>query len=61
MKNYQILLALATIVVLIALDGQAAGEDGLAMYGWLMRGVVWLIIFVNGIVFYEGVRAYTQE
>lgn len=56
MKNYQIILALVTIVTLTAIDNQAV--ENLPMYGWLFRGLVWLIVFVNIIVFYEGVRAY---
>lgn len=61
MKFVRIFLAMVTIVTLIAIDSQAAGEDGLQYYGHALRSLVWLIIAANGIVFYEGVRALAIE
>lgn len=58
MKNYQIILAIVTVVVLEAVDRCMVGVPA---YGWAFRGVVWLIMAVNVIVFWEGVRAYAAQ
>lgn len=59
MKNYQIILAIATIFVLVAIDNHAAGM--LPDYGHALRAVVWLIIASNIVIVYEGVRAHLPE
>jgi hypothetical protein len=61
MKNLRILLAMITIVTLIPLDTQAAGPDGLLAYGLAFRALIWIIIGINAIMLYEGVRSIAQE
>jgi hypothetical protein len=55
------LLSLVTIVVLVAIDNQASGPDGLINYGDLMRLVVWSLIACNAVTIYEYVRKVAHD
>lgn len=48
MKFANALMNMTTAIVLIAIDNQASGADGLTNYGDLMRMVVWAIVIWNG-------------
>lgn len=50
MKLPQFLFQMVNALVLIAIDNQAAGPDGLLNYGDLMRLVVW------GLIAYSAIR-----
>jgi hypothetical protein len=61
MKHLKIILSLITVLVLLGIDDQAAGEDGLLYYGLILRGLVWLIIGANTIMLYEGLCDIAEQ
>jgi hypothetical protein len=61
MKAIKILFSTLVMVVLAGVDQQAAGEDGLQYYGLILRGLVWLIILVHGLIAYENARGIAAE
>jgi hypothetical protein len=61
MKMPKILFSILVIIVLLGIDSQAADEDGLQHYGLILRGLIWFIIAVHGVMAYGGVRSIASE